>query len=63
MRTDLPFPPWADLLHRAVDDAFTLTVAAQADTGWGGLAAEAEPALTLHTEVPATEPVVVTITL
>jgi len=29
MRTDLPFPSWADQLHRAVDEAFTLTVAAQ----------------------------------
>jgi len=63
MRTDQPSPPWADMLHRAVDDAYTLTLAAQADTGWGGFAAEAEPALTLHTEVTAAEPVVVTVTL
>ena len=64
MRIELPSASWADTVHRAEEDAHTLTVAAaQPATDWLGGLWQAGAAQKLRTEVPASEPVVLTLTL
>jgi hypothetical protein len=61
MRIELPNPSWADTLHRAEDDAHTLTVATPpADWLPGTWGMEAAPAL--RATVPEVEPQVMTLT-
>jgi hypothetical protein len=63
MRIELPTTSWVDPAQRAEDDAHTLTVAAQPATDWFTGAWTADLALALRTEVAASEPLVLTLTL
>ena len=63
MRIELPSASWADTVHRAEDDAHTMTVAAQPALDWFSGAWSADSGLTLRVEVPAIEPQVLTLTL
>ena len=63
MRIELPSASWADTVHRAEDDAHTLTVApAQPALDWFAGAWSAGSGLTQRVEVPAGEPQVLTLT-
>ena len=62
MRIELPSPSWADTALRADDDAHTLTVAAPARTDWLSGGWQADPALTLRTEIAKAETLVLTLT-
>lgn len=64
MRIELPSTSWADTVHRAEDDAHTMTVAAaQPALDWFAGAWSADCGLTQRTEVPSGDPVVLTLTL
>ena len=65
MRIELPSASWADTVHRADDDAHTLTVASQSASDWAplDLLPQADAALGVHVEVAATPPLVLTLTL
>jgi hypothetical protein len=62
MRIELPSASWADTVHRAEDDAHTLTVAAQPGDEWPLPGLAGEPMLAVRTEVSVAEPVALTIT-
>jgi hypothetical protein len=62
MRIELPTASWADTVQRADEDAHTLTLSALPPPAFAQGAIGADPALTVRTEVSASEPVVVTIT-
>jgi hypothetical protein len=63
MRIELPSASWADTVHRAEDDAHTMTVAAQPALDWFAGAWSADSGLTQRVEVAAVEPQVLTLTL
>ena len=64
MRIELPSASWADTVHRAEDDAHTMTVAAaQPALDWFAGAWSADCGLTQRIEVSPGEPVVLTLTL
>jgi hypothetical protein len=64
MRIELPSASWADTVHRAEDDAHTMTVAAaQPALDWFAGAWSADGGLTQRTEVPSGAPIVLTLTL
>ena len=63
MRIELPPASWADTAHRAEDDAHTLTVASQAAPDWVQWQWPSDPSLSVRTQVAATEPATLTITL
>ena len=64
MRIELPSTPWVDTVHRAEDDAHTLTVAvAQPALDWLAGAWSAGSGLTQRVEVAAGEPLTLTVTL
>jgi hypothetical protein len=63
MRIELPSASWADTVHRAEDDAHTMTVAAQPALDWFAGAWSAGCGLTQRTEVAAGEPLAITLTL
>ena len=65
MRIELPSASWADTVHRADDDAHTLTVASQSASDWAplDLLPQAATALGVRVEVAATLPVVLTLTM
>jgi len=65
MRIELPSTSWADTVHRADDDAHTLTVAAQTASNWAPLQLLPDPpsAPASRTEVQRSQPKVLTITL
>ncbi len=63
MRIELPLPAWHESTQRADDDAHTLTVEAPRATEWVAWQWPVDPSHTLRTEVRATPPVVLTITL
>lgn len=65
MRIELPSTSWADTVHRAEDDAHTLTVAAQTASDWAPLQLLPDPpgAPCARAEVQCGEPLVLTITL
>jgi hypothetical protein len=60
MRIELPPATWSDGALRAEDDAHTLTVATQPAHDWT-LPAEADAALCLRIEVPASVPPTMTL--
>jgi hypothetical protein len=64
MGIELPSTFWTDPVIRADEDAHTLTVAAHAQPAveWLGSTWGIGPADTLHTEVPADEPLPITLT-
>lgn len=62
MRIELPPPSWADNVQRAEDDAHTLTMAAPAQAAWVRWALPVDAAGSVRVEVPAGEPVVLTLT-
>jgi hypothetical protein len=64
MRIELPSASWADTVHRAEDDAHTLTMAAaQPALDWFAGAWSANCGLSQRVEVAAGEPLVLTLTL
>ncbi|MDB5954141.1 hypothetical protein [Ramlibacter sp.] len=64
MRIELPSTSWADTVHRAEDDAHTLTMAAaQPALDWFAGAWSANCGLSQRVEVAAGEPLVLTLTL
>ena len=64
MRIELPSASWADAVHRAEDDAHTLTVAGLTSSDWAPLQLlpEGQVALAVRTEVEAPPPVALTLT-
>lgn len=62
MRIELPSTTWADTLHRAEDDAHTLTVSAQPAHDWSAVPWTAEPEPLLRADVAPGEPLVLTLT-
>ncbi len=62
MRIELPPPSWSDNVQRAEDDAHTLTMAAPAQATWVHWALPVDAANSVRVEVPAGEPVVLTLT-
>lgn len=64
MRIELPSASWADTVHRAEDDAHTLTMAAaQPALDWFAGSWSANCGLGQRVEVAAGEPLVLTLTL
>jgi hypothetical protein len=63
MRIELPTASWTDPVHRAEDDAHTMTVAALPALDWFAGAWSADCGLTQRFEVAAAEPQVLTLTL
>ena len=65
MRIELPSASWADTVHRADDDAHTLTVASQSASDWAplDLLPQADTALGVRVEITATPALVLTFTL
>jgi hypothetical protein len=63
MRIELPTASWADTVHRADEDAHTLTVAAQPALDWFAGAWSADYGVAQRAEVATAEPVTLTLTL
>ena len=65
MRIELPSDSWADTVHRADDDAHTLTVASQSASDWAplDLLPQADTSLGVRVEIAATPILVLTLTL
>ena len=65
MRIELPSASWADTVHRADDDAHTLTVASQSASDWAplDLLAQADASAGVRVQIAATPVVVLTLTL
>lgn len=63
MRIELPPASWADTAQRADDDVHTLTVSSHAAPDWVQWQWPADPALSVRTQVAATEPAPLTFTL
>jgi hypothetical protein len=62
MRIELPSASWADTVHRAEDDAHTLTVASQPTTDWFAGAWMPDTPVAVRTQVSAEEPAPLTLT-
>ena len=62
MRIELPPSSWPDSVQRGEDDAHTLTMAAPAQATWVRWALPADAAAGVRVEVPASEPVTLTLT-
>jgi hypothetical protein len=62
MRIELPTASWADTLHRADDDAHTMTVAAPTAMDWADALFAMDPTQALRTEIERVEALPLTIT-